>query len=195
MLDELEYLKQLEGQVTRRKCSQAQNILHDLKNEFDTADEFYNRAGQFWEDIENYDLDEIEGQYMYGMGISDDWGTCERCHEIPDWKSMDGEFYTLLLICFAQLVLIKILDDEYHAFTEKYQELIELANENGVIKKVLKAGGNHFAVGPDFNEVGDPENYQFQDCSNIAEHSKYNRKSLEAAQFANGMEFGKYGMS
>ena len=78
---------------------------------------------------------------------------------------------------------------------EKYGQLVELANENGVIKKVLKAGGNHFAVGPDFNEVGDPENYQFQDCSDIAKNSKYNRKSLEGTQFANGMEFGKYGMS
>ena len=78
---------------------------------------------------------------------------------------------------------------------EKYGQLVGLANENGVIKKVLKAGGNHFAVGPDFNEVGDPENYQFQDCSDIAKNSKYNRKSLEGTQFANGMEFGKYGMS
>ena len=75
---------------------------------------------------------------------------------------------------------------------DKYEQLAELANENGVIKKVLKAGANHFAVGPDFSEVGDPENYQFQDCSDIAENSKYNHKSLETTQFANGMEFGQY---
>ena len=90
MLDELEYLKQLEGQVTSQKCSQAQNILHDLKIEFDTADEFYNRAGQFWEDIENNDLDEIEGQYMDGMGISADWRTCKRCDKLPDKNELNG---------------------------------------------------------------------------------------------------------
>ena len=93
MLDELEYLKQLEGQVTPQKCSQAQNILHDLKTEFDTADEFYNRAGQFWENIENNDLDEIEGQYMDGMGISENWQKCERCNDFPDKDALNGEYF------------------------------------------------------------------------------------------------------
>ena len=45
---------------------------------------------------------------------------------------------------------------------DKYGQLSALADENGIIKKVLKAGANHFAVGPDFDEVGDPKNYQFQ---------------------------------
>ena len=91
--------------MTRRKCSQAQNILHDLKNEFDTADEFYNRAGQFWEDIENNDLEEIEGQYMYGMGISDDWRTCERCDELPDRNSLKGECFIYFYLHLALSIL------------------------------------------------------------------------------------------
>ena len=82
VLDELEYLKQLETHVTDQKCSQAQNILQELKYEFDTADRFYNLAGQFWENIENDDLDDIEAKYMDGMGISVDWKTCERCEEL-----------------------------------------------------------------------------------------------------------------
>ena len=78
---------------------------------------------------------------------------------------------------------------------DKYEQLSALANENRIIKKILKAGANHFAVGPDFDEIGDPKNYQFQDCSDIAKNSKYNHKTLEAGQFANGMEAGFYGMS
>ena len=75
---------------------------------------------------------------------------------------------------------------------DKYGQLSALADENGIIKKVLKAGANHFAVGPDFDEVGDPKNYQFQDCSDIAKNSKYNHKSREKGQFGNGMESGLY---
>ena len=76
---------------------------------------------------------------------------------------------------------------------DKYDKLSALADENGVIKKVLKAGANHFAVGPDFDEVGDPKNYQFQDCSDIAKNSKYNSKTRRYNQkFANGMETGIY---
>ena len=90
----------------------------------------------------------------------------------------------------TELPLTFILDE---AFLDKYEELTALANENGIIKKVLKAGANHFAVGPDFGEVGDSNNYQFQDCSDIAKNSRYNTKvRTYIAQFADGMENGIY---
>ena len=76
---------------------------------------------------------------------------------------------------------------------QEYNELSEVADKNGLIKKTLKAGANYLAIGPDFDEVGDASNYQFQDCTDISQNSAdhYSRtQRMNSDTFYSGLERG-----
>ena len=100
------------------------------------SDKSYNKAGQFWEDIENNDLDEIEEQYMNERGMSKDLWTCERCSDLPDKDAFKGEYYMLNESCI--LYVISSTFPRWAVF--------------GKICCILYAELN-FAIGQDFSEV------------------------------------------
>merc|ERR1712106_573807 len=79
-------------------------------------------------------------------------------------------------------------------FMREYDELSKLADNKGVITKTLKAGANYLAIGPDFDEVGDANNYQFQDCNDIRANSPdLNSRimDIKSDTFYNGLERGR----
>ena len=76
----------------------------------------------------------------------------------------------------------------------QYDELAKLADEKGVITRTLKAGANYLAIGPDFDEVGHADNYQFQDCNDIRANSpafNSRMRDITSDTFYNGLERGK----
>ena len=54
---------------------------------------------------------------------------------------------------------------------QEYNEVAQRADENGKITITLQPGANYLAIGPDFDQVGHVDNYQFQDCNEIRKSS------------------------